>query len=173
MKLKPVIINGSRYEKFSQDDSRQKMLLSALKVTRDPKKLKDMIGVKKVADVFRTLDKMSIRKEYHQALIKNGIDFDFILEGIKSECLVAESSTDRLKAYQILLKSMGMDKYEEPAEGGGGWEDALSKVVEADTEDIAIGTDYKVEQPRIPESVKKMRLEESKDMADLYKKNYE
>jgi len=44
------------------------LLLKALKVTQDPTELKKMIGVKTVAEVYRTLDKLSLRKEYHKAL---------------------------------------------------------------------------------------------------------
>lgn len=178
MKLKPVIINGTRREHHRQDDSRQKMLLKALSVTSDPKKLKDMIGVRRVADVFRTLDKMSIRKEYHEALYNAGIDFDFIVSGIKNVCTKSLRPETRLKGYQVLLKSLGMDKYEDKTEGsGGGWEDIVKKSIEAEVieEDDSINEekDYEVDLPEMPKSAKKKREDEESIIGNLYEKRNE
>jgi hypothetical protein len=78
IRLKPVIYTTNTYVSGAKNDIQQKMLLKALQITQDPKKLREMIGVKTVAEVYRTLDKMSMRKEYHNALAKSGISFDFI-----------------------------------------------------------------------------------------------
>ena len=175
MKLKPVTFVSTKYNKHHQNTTQQIMLLSALKITQDPKKLKEMIGVRTVAEVFRTLDKMALRKEYHSALEKSGIDFGFIVDGIKTECLEADKSADRLKGYQILLKSMGMDKYDDnKTEGGGSWEDALQKVIDANkidgetVSDKDESGDYKVIQPVMPESVKVRKELEVKEGKGLY-----
>lgn len=102
------------------------LLLKALKVTQDPKELKRMIGVRKVADVYRTLDKLSLRKEYHKALEDKGLTFDYIVQGIKDVATGKFTKDDvKLKAFLALLKSLGMDKYEESTTGGGSWEDLL------------------------------------------------
>lgn len=95
------------------------LLLKALKVTQDPKELKQMIGVRTVADVYRTLDKMALRKDFHRALEAQGLSFDYILTGIKNIAEDANAKDDvKLKAYLALLKSLGMDKYEESQSGG-------------------------------------------------------
>lgn len=152
------------------------MLLKALKITQDPKKLKEMVGFKTVAEVFRTLDKLAIRKEYHRSLANKGVDFDFIVGGIKTECLQAGKSSDRLRGYQILLKSLGMDSYEDKAEsGGGGWEDALQKVIKSKENEKVIDVpvedqdeEYEVKQPVVPESVKARKLLETAEGKGLY-----
>jgi hypothetical protein len=152
------------------------MLLNALKVTQDPNKLRQMIGVRTVADVFRTLDKLVLRKEYHKALVKSGVDFGFIIEGIKQECLTGSKSSDRLKGYQILLKSMGMDTYDDnKTEGSGGWEDALQKVIAEKEKEKQIEApvdtmegEYEVKQPVLPESVKIIKSLEEAEGRGLY-----
>jgi hypothetical protein len=174
-KLKPVTFVNTRYDKHRQNTTQQIMLLNALKITQDPKKLKQMIGVRSVAEVYRTLDKMALRKEYHAALVKSGIDFGFIVSGIKQECLTAEKSADRLNGYKILLRSMGMDSYGEEVPGsGGGWEEALKiasenneKRLEGPKNDF-VDVEYEVSQPKIPESVKKLRAEDVEDAKGLY-----
>jgi len=74
--LKPVIFVQGKYAYNDQNTTQQIMLLKALKVTQDPKKLQQLIGVKTVADVYRTLDKIAMRTDYLAALAENGITFD-------------------------------------------------------------------------------------------------
>lgn len=175
MKLKPVTFVSTRFNKYHQNTGQQLMLLKALKITQDPKKLKEMIGAKSVAEVFRTFDKLAMRKEYHRALVGSGVDFNFIVSGIKNECLAGDKSSDRLKGYQILLKSLGMDSYEDKeGAGSGSWEDALQKVIKTKEESKQIEApveveEYEVKQPIIPASVKArkdMEIAEGKGLYD-------
>jgi len=172
MNLKPVTIIHTTYPRYSQNTTQQIMLLKALRITNDPKKLRDMIGVKKVADVFRTLDKMALRKEFHTALARSGIDFEFIVSGLKNEALTAGKAGDRIKVYQTLLRSLGLDKYEEPGEGGAKWEDEVMKgiAVKEETKELPATTleEYPVQEPIIPESVKKIRKAEQEIGKSLY-----
>jgi hypothetical protein len=126
-KLKPVVFVQGEYAYSSQNTAQQLMLLKALRVTQDPKKLRELIGVKTVADVYRTLDKITMRKEYHAALAKAGVTFDYIVTNIKDEIDNAEKAADRLAGLGMILKSIGLASYDETALGGGGWEDALLK----------------------------------------------
>ena len=169
MNLKPVTLVSTKYPGEKDNLKQQVTLLSALKVTQDPEKLRQMIGVKTVAEVFKTLDKLSLRKEYQKALVDSGVDFNFIVNGIKAECLAGEKSSDRLKGYQILLKSLGQDSYDDTkGDGGSGWEDALQKVIKekersskkAIPAPIAAEEDYEVIQPKLPESVRAKKLTE-------------
>ena len=131
IKLRPVIYGTSTFKKGAPETAQQLFLLKALKVTQDPKKLKEMMGVKSVADVYRTLDKIAMRKQYHGALSRAGISFDYLVKGIKGVAENGEKDGDRLKAYQTLLKSVGMEKYDTDGEGGGGtWEDILIQKIE-------------------------------------------
>jgi hypothetical protein len=174
--LKPVTFVNGPYSggraRTTQNTTQQILLLKAMTVTQDPKKLRQMIGVRTVADVFRTLDKMAMRKEYHKALSKLGIDFEYIIKGIKDVCETAEKDDVRLKGYTTLLKSLGLDDYkEEGATDATGWEDILMKEMETrGTNKIidSIPADYEVVTPKIPDSVKKQRALESAEGKSLY-----
>ena len=148
------------------------LLLKALKITQDPKQLKEMIGVRTVAEVYRTLDKLAMRKEYHEALSREGISFDYIIQGIKQEAESGDKSSDRLKAFQILLKSLGMEKYEDTQIAGGSWEDELLRIDAAKNEDNAVvdiaPADYDVITPVLPESVRIIKEKEKKEGQSLY-----
>ena len=50
-KLKPVTFVKSTYSSSSQNTYQQILLLKAMSITDDPKKLRQMIGAKSVADV--------------------------------------------------------------------------------------------------------------------------
>ena len=122
--LKPVIFRGP-YNWHAKNEFAQNVLLKALSdgIT-DINELKKLSGMKSAAQVYRTFDKMSIRKEYHQALSNANISLDYIVKGIKDLCDNAEKDDTKLKAYQTLLKSVGLDKYETQEADDDTWEDA-------------------------------------------------
>jgi len=170
MPLKPVVFVQGKYAYNSQNTTQQIMLLKALKITQDPKKLRELIGVKTVADVYRTLDKIAMRKEYHGALAKSGITFDYIVGGVKREIDTAEKSSDRLAGLNMLLKSIGLDKYEETAIHGGGWEDALLKI-KGDQEQKqlpATVVEYEVHVPEMPEEIRLKKEQANAEGRALY-----
>lgn len=174
-KYKPVVfVNGQVAPKRSGGS--QVLLEKALDATSDPKKMKQMMGVRTAAEVFRTLDKISMRKEYHRALDRAGISFDFLVQNIKDLGERSESDKVRLAALQILLKSLGMEKYDVADAGGGGdWEETLLKKMN-DEKDRALpaGTpaeeivDYEVSAPPMPDSAKALRDKERKIGESLY-----
>lgn len=169
-KLKPVIFVEGDYPYGSQNTTQQLLLLKALKVTQDPKKLKELIGVRTVAEVYRTLDKIAMRKEYHSALAKFGLTFEYIVKGVKKEIDTAEKSSDRLNGLGMLMKSIGLDKYEESAINGGGWEDVLinlSKESEGKSEPIKIAK-YEVVEPPMPEHIRLAKEKANKESKGLY-----
>lgn len=172
-KLKPVVFVQGKYSYNAQNTTQQIMLVNALKVTQDPKKLKELIGVKTVAEVYRTLDKIAMRKEYHSALAKNGITFDYVVKGLKVEADTAEKSSDRLNAFNIILKSIGLDKYEETAIGGGGWEEVLLKIKEdvkqkeGDEADLKL-VEYTVSEPLEPEDIRLRKEKANQEAKGLY-----
>lgn len=168
MKLKPVIFIKGQYGYNAQNTTQQIMLLKALRITQDPKKLREIIGVKNVADVYRTLDKIAMRKEYHSALAKFGITFDYIVNNIKKEIDDAPKSSDRLGAINMIMKSIGLDKYEETAIGGGGWEEVLLLNEEKKEKRDIVEAEYEVKQPIIPESVRIAKEKERQDGRNLY-----
>ena len=144
-----------------------------MSVTQDPNELKKIIGVRTVAEVYRTLDKMAMRKEYHKALAENDISFNYLVQQLKNE-MEGEKGSDRIKAIQIIMKSIGMDKYEEHEISGGSWEDQVIKKVEQEKgKPKAIEAKYEVKLPKVPESVQKNMAEEKKRAGDMYSDIYE
>ncbi|MCK5616271.1 hypothetical protein KAR91_81165, partial [Candidatus Pacearchaeota archaeon] len=135
------------------------------------------IGAKHMAEVYRTLDKLSIRKEYHQALVRQGISLDFIIGGVKDIAINAKDKT-ALAAFQTLLKSVGMDKYEDVAQGTRGWEDLILDAEKKNNERIDAGkepeviesTEYTVVEPKIPQEVLDKQSEELELADQLYGK---
>lgn len=174
IKLKPVTYTTNYFKRGYQNTTQQMLLLKALKVTQDPEKLRDMLHMKKVVEVYQSIDKLVNRKEYHDALFRAGVSFDFIVNGIKGVALNAFKDGDRLKAYQVFLKSIGVDKYENDSNGSGGtWEEELLKSIESSKtieEQKQIGEiiQYEVKQPEIPESAKKAMAEEEETTSSIY-----
>lgn len=164
-KLRPVVYTANHTKKGHQNTAQQMFLLKALKITQDPKKLRDMMGVSKVAEVYQTLDKLAMRKEYHKALAKLGISFDYIAGGIKKIADTGEKDADRLKALQTLLKSTGMDVYDSAEVSSGTWEEVLLSKI-AEEKDLNLPSSvpvYEVVVPEIPESAR-IQMEEDKEI---------
>ena len=173
IKLKPVIYTTSTFKKSAQNNTQQMFLLKALQITQDPKKLKEMMGVKSVAEVYRTLDKLAMRKEYHEALSRAGISFDYIAGGIKGLADCAEKDDTRLKAFQTLLKSVGMEKYDDSGVASTGtWEEVLLKKIEAEKKADVLKIEgpikYDVKQPEVPESERIAQEEEKELTSSIY-----
>lgn len=174
IRLKPIVYTQSYFKRGTQNTAQQMFLLKALQITQDPKKLRDMLGVKTVAEVYSTLDKLAMRKEYHKALSKAGISFDYIVNGIKGIAQSGFKDGDRLKAFQTLLKSVGMEKYDTDSTGSSGsWEEELLKGIEAGKNkpaliEIAPPAQYDVKQPVTPESARISQENEDEITSSIY-----
>jgi hypothetical protein len=166
--LKPIVYTSSNLRNTSpQSKTEQLFLLKSLQVTQDPKELQKLLGLRTVAQVYQTMDKLSMRKEYHAALSDNGVSFDFIVKGIKDIAVSGFKDADKLNAFKVLLKSVGMESYEDTDGGSkGNWEEIiLNKINEEKDEPLGL---YKVNAPQIPESVKKQREEEREVVSSIY-----
>jgi hypothetical protein len=174
--LKPVIMDGVKGNNsyYRENVYAQNLLLKALAdgIT-DPTELRKIAGLKTVTEVYRTLDKMQIRKEYHAALTVAGLDLPFIVGQLKALCGGGTADKVKLGALQTVLKSVGLDKYEKDDNEGKNWEqiilDAIDKkekgeMVVADV----VEDDYKVIEPVLPDEVKKRQSEEKKEASELY-----
>lgn len=185
-KLKPIVfIEGDR-QFYRENKFAQNILLKALSdgIT-DINELRKLAGLRSAADVYRTLDKMAIRKEYHAALTRAGLDLDYLVDNIKSIINNTSQDVTKLKAVQTLLRSLGLDRYEKQEDTGKGWEEAVIEVTEkkgkpkeiiegefeekkeVETTEVA---DYEVELPPMPEEEKKKQDEENKLGKELYAK---
>jgi len=172
---KPLIIDGARGNHYRENQYAQNLLLKALSSgITDVKELKKIIGVKTATEVLRTLDKMQIRKEYHQALSDAGLDLNFIVGGIKNLC-EKDGVSDKIKlgALQTILKSIGLDKYEKDEESGKNWEELILEIADKKSngemiEGELLDNEYEVNTPKLPEEVKKRQEEEKKAAEGLY-----
>lgn len=166
--LKPITFNSSKYSKYQRGEYAQNLILKALSEgVTSIDELKKITGMKTAAQVYRTFDKMAIRKEYHEALAKNNISLDYIVTGIKTLCDTANKDEVRLKAYQTLLKSIGLDKYQEEEVSSATWEDAVIDALDkgkSEKSNDVVDAVYEVKQPVMPDSLKKKKDEE-KDWA--------
>jgi hypothetical protein len=161
MKYKPLtIFITPGNQKQRSNVFQQNLLLKALQRTTDIKELRQVAQFHSDAEVYRTLDKLSIRKEYHEALGRNGLGLDTIVGGLKDLCVNADKDDTKLKAYQFLLKSIGLDKYEVDETPGKNWEELLLKINEreqAEHKKLPEFTEgkvlYEVDTPAIPPEV--------------------
>lgn len=171
--LSPAYFANSQYSHNSPNYYAQNLLLKAMAggVT-DPKELARITGMRSAAEVFRTLDKMVIRKEFHQALAVNGIDLNFIVNGIKDLAVGAEKDETRLHAFQTLLKSLGLDKYEKESDEGKGWEEAILQINEGGVGGgDGLNEPYTVEIPEAPKFEQAKRVDEKSLADEIYGNN--
>lgn len=158
-----VFVSGE-YGAVQKGATRQLQFLKAMNIAQDPKRFRQIIRARAAVDVFRTLDKIALRKEWMAALERNQLDLDSILQVLKQEMYDPDArGSDRIKAAQIILKSLGLEKYEDASISGGTWEDEIVKIADQGLKQISPGAvpEYEVKQPEIPESVKKQRKEQN------------
>lgn len=173
-RLRPIVYTTSYFKRGYQNTTQQMLMLKALQITQDPEKLKVMMKMRNVAEVYRTIDKLAIRKEYHKALEDLGISFNYIASGIKGIADTGEKDADRLKAFQTLLKSVGLDKYDSESTGSSGtWEEELLKSIESTKNKEGVAQlpapiQYEVKQPVIPESARKAKEQEDEMTSSIY-----
>lgn len=157
---------------YRKNEYAQTILLKALKEgITDPNEMRKVAGLSTVADVYRTLDKLAIRREYHDALARQGVSFDEIIGGIKDLCENGKSDSIRLKGYQTILRSLGLDRYEKQEDAGKSWEEVIIKAT-ADKEKVkALDGEfevYSVDQPDTPVEEKERQVREAELGKQLY-----
>lgn len=186
-KLKPVVVieTNNHNNFYSQNIYAQNILLKALSEgITDIDELKKLAGFKAVADVYRTLDKMAIRKEYHAALERGGITLDYLVDNLKEIIDSAAKDDNKIKAIQLLMKSIGLDKYEKQEDMGKSWEDVLLQTIGREDKKLESGIvegesgiiegvveeaeDYEVIAPVKSELREKQKEEDNKIGEELY-----
>ena len=108
----PVVFVSGDYGRTQKSASQQLMLLRALNVAEDPKRFKEIIRARAAVDVFRTLDKLAIRKEWHAALQRKGLDLDTIIDVLKQEMLQGDKSSDRISAAKTIMENKISQRYQ-------------------------------------------------------------
>jgi hypothetical protein len=171
--LKPVIFVQGEQQFYRQNNYAQIILLKAMgSGITDPNELRRIAGLKTVAEVYRTLDKLAIRREYHEALSRQGVSLDGIVMGIKQISEGSSSEAIRLKGYQTLLRSLGLDKYEKQEDVGKSWEEVILGIGEQQKEgDNTVNgewDDYDVKTPITPAEEQKRIAKEKEIGQQLY-----
>jgi hypothetical protein len=162
----------------SKSDLAQRLLLKAISEgITDMRELQKITGMRVAADVYRTLDKMALRREYHAALSRCGIDFDYLVGGIKDLCDNSDNAKIKLKGYEVLLRSLGLDKYDKAEDTGKSWEETIISIVEKNSKDkkeedkkleLNDGSDdYEVNIPAIPKDEAEKKAVE-KEISDSF-----
>ena len=169
-KLKPIVFTRSNNKNYSKNLFQQNLLLKALTYTTDLKELKEIAKFHTEAEVLRTLDKLSIRKEYHNALVKNKLDLDYLVSGIKKICDEGGSDKVKLNALQTILKSLGLEKYDTLETQGKNWEEILLQIYEKEKveKNTTIEGDYDVITPEMPEEERKKRESDREIEKSIY-----
>jgi len=137
----------------------QNIILSAMSdgIT-DPKKLREISGLRSLADVYKTLDRLSIREEYHKVLIDNGVDLSYVVSSLKKVCDETQSDSIKLNALKTFLSSLGLDKYQDDYVTSKSWEETVMKLSGEKFEEKQ--GEYVVNVPKIPEEAATIRREE-------------
>lgn len=135
------------------------MILKALPHTDDLDDLKKVAQFHSKTQVLRTLDKLAIRKEFHEALEKYGLDIQSIVRELKEICMNSEREDTRLRGLQTVLRAVGLEKYEVAESVKNDWEELLLKIGESENKQLEPGTKakdiiYEVTEPAIPDSAK-------------------
>lgn len=175
---RPIIIfdNSARHRNspIRANFEKQNLLLKGMLVhAGDLKQASKYAGIKTMAEAYRTLDRLALRKGYYEALDRHDISLDFIVAGIKNVAVNGDLDSVKLKALQVLLKTLGLDSYGKDEEGGKGWEEIIAKAAKerGNTADKLpeAGGKYAVNIPTPPQEEIIKRKEES----DLGKELYE
>lgn len=174
--LKPITFkSASINQKYRQNIIQQNLILKALPHTSDLDELRKVANLHSKAEVLRTLDKLAIRRDFHDALANNGLNMDFLVKKLKDICETADKDETRLHGIQTVLKSVGMDKYETSETDGKDWEGLLLKINEQerqgkieDKKSEAVDAKYEVVFPDVPASAKKAREEDDELGKSIY-----
>lgn len=176
MRKRPLIIfdDGHKQGKSGQANiGRQNLLLRGMLMTGDMDAARKYAGIHSAAEIIRTMDRISLRKDYHEALESEGVDMRWIVRGIKDKAENAELDSVRLAALRMFLTSLGLNNYSVAEEGTKNWEETLLELAERyqSTKMPALEvTSYEVLTPPVPESAKGERKKEDDLGKELYDK---
>lgn len=172
--LKPVNFKRTTSRRAHKNKFQQNMLLKGLTETLDLDELQKIAHFKSKAEVLETMDKIKMRKEFHRALAKHGVDMDSIA-GRLSDLIDSDDEKTALKALKTVMKSIGIDKYDDVEDKDKNWEEVVVQIEKekrkqgvsddelpgdapSDKEDMV----YEVDEPDKPDFVEE---KEEKDQA--------
>ena len=149
--------------------AQQNLLLKGMMLYGEEKKAAELAGIKTAVELYRTFDRIQLRKGYHQALDDEQIDFNFIASRIKkfADCNDPKAA---LPALRMLLASLGLNRYDVSEEGSKNWEDILLEVSQKyESKQLNSGAKrYEVNAPAKPLLVAEMEKQETELGKELY-----
>ncbi len=154
-KKHPLIFldNSVRYKNspIRANFQKQNLLLKGMLINvGDVKQAAKYAGIKTMAEAYRTLDQLSLRKSYYESLDEHNVSLDYIVKKIKDLADNADLDSVKLKALQVFLKTLGLESYSDDGLNKKGWEETLIKAIE-DKEVLTIETQkYEVVPPKVP-----------------------
>lgn len=171
---RPLIIfsgQNSSIKRVRPNYFKQNLLLKGLMLKPTLEGAMKYAGIKSAAEAYTILDRLAMRKEYHEALARYGVDFDFIVSGLKNLAQDAKVDGVKLNSFRLFLQSLGLATYEKEESGGKGWEELVARAITAEKEAATKqlpSTQYPVKVPEKPTFVRKNQQME-KDLAkNLY-----
>lgn len=168
----PLIIfdtGGRKNSVLTPNFQKQNLLLKGMLMNAgDVKQAAKYAGIRTMAEAFRTLDQLSLRKSFYESLDSHDITLDYIVKHIKDLVEGADLDSVKLKALQVLLKTLGLDNYSDEEKGSKGWEDTLIKALQVKEANTIETQAYEVKIPKMPESEVEKRNKENKLGKELY-----
>jgi hypothetical protein len=171
----PLIIFDTGTKKnnsITPDFKKQNLLLKGMLMNAgDVKQAAKYAGIKTMAEAFRTLDQLSLRKSFYDSLDNHDITLDYIVEKIKNIVENGDLDSVKLKALQVLLKTLGLDNYSDDERGGRGWEETLIQALK-NRQDTPVleAKAYEVNIPLVPPTEIEKRSKENTLGKELYDK---
>ena len=172
MRKRPLIIfdDNLKRGKSAQANIRgQNLLLKGMIMTGNMDKAAELAGIKTAVELYRTFDRLALRKGYHKALDDEGVNLNWIVQRIKGHA-DGPSAQVSMQALRMLLTSLGLNQYTVEEEGQKNWEDTLLKISnEYESKQLSAPTaSYTVNVPKEPAKNKEMRSKEQQIGKELY-----
>lgn len=170
MNKRPLIIFDDSFKRGKAGQAgikRQNLLLKGMMIHGNMDKATHFAGIRSAVELYRTFDRIQLRRGYHEALADEDVDLRWIVNRIKKH---ADSPNGQvaLSGLRMLLGSLGLNRYDVAEEGHKNWEDTLLQLSESyDSKEQPL-TAYKVNPPQVPEASKLMRQKENKIGKELY-----
>lgn len=135
----------------------------------EPSELGKKLTEQMTTEVEEAIGDVARRKEYREALARSGITMDWMVENLKNIAIQGEKDSDKIKALQVLLKSVGVDKATgKEEEATNSWEEALIKESEKTEVPKDPTADYEVNEPEIPKKAADKRKADNDVTGSIY-----
>jgi hypothetical protein len=158
-----VVVQGNREnsrKERSYESAADLVLRGIQQGVTDPEDLKKMASIRSSAELFVTMDKLAMRKEYHAALAKHGLSIDALVAGIAEHAFDMRDRKMAFEAKKFILKTLSLDRFANESTGAKGWQDlVLEKAMQAKDEMKALPPPdglYEVEEPEVPSDMREM-----------------